>query len=313
MRIVVEAAPFHEGVELRREGGDLVADDELGEVEGMGADVADRAGGAGAGRIRAPFGLLAAGLLDAGGEPILRVFHLHDADGPELARLHHGARLPHQGIAGVIVRDREDQAGFTGELRELIGLAPRGRQRLVADHMDAGLQEGAGGCGMGVVRRDDGDRVDAVLQPPLAARHLVEIAIDAIRLEEQILAGGLGPLRVGGEGARHKLPAVVETGRDAVHRADEGAAPAADHAEAQAAVQLLVRRSCNRHVSPLVAYASMPSMRRLAASSVPPAAKSSKAFSVTRMMLALMNSAPSRAPSSGCLSAHSHSSTAQES
>ena len=56
-----------------------------------------------------------------------------------------------------------------------------------------------------------------------------------------------------------------------------------------------------------------PRMRRFAASSVPPAAKSSKAFSVTRMMWCLTNSAPSRAPSSGCFSAHSHSTTAQPS
>ena len=56
-----------------------------------------------------------------------------------------------------------------------------------------------------------------------------------------------------------------------------------------------------------------PSSLRFAASSVPPAAKSSKACSVTRMMCALTNSAPSRAPSSGCFSAHSHSTTAQPS
>ena len=39
-------------------------------------------------------------------------------------------------------------------------------------------------------------------------------------------------------------------------------------------------------------------------------AKSSNAFSVTRMICPLMNSAPSLAPSSGCLIQHSHSITA---
>ena len=53
--------------------------------------------------------------------------------------------------------------------------------------------------------------------------------------------------------------------------------------------------------------------RPVAASSVPPAAKSSNACSVTRMMWCFTNSAPSRAPSSGCFSAHSHSTTAQPS
>ena len=44
-----------------------------------------------------------------------------------------------------------------------------------------------------------------------------------------------------------------------------------------------------------------PRILRFAASSLPPAAKSSKAFSVTRMMWCRTNSAPSRAPSSGML------------
>ena len=52
-------------------------------------------------------------------------------------------------------------------------------------------------------------------------------------------------------------------------------------------------------------------MRRFAAWSAPPPAKSSNAVSATRMMWSAMNSAPSRAPSSGCLRQHSHSSTAQ--
>ena len=55
---------------------------------------------------------------------------------------------------------------------------------------------------------------------------------------------------------------------------------------------------------------TIPSIFRFAAVSTPPPAKSSKARSATRMMWPAMNSAPSRAPSSGCLRQHSHSSTA---
>ncbi|RZI60175.1 MAG: sugar phosphate isomerase/epimerase [Zymomonas sp.] len=54
-----------------------------------------------------------------------------------------------------------------------------------------------------------------------------------------------------------------------------------------------------------------PMMRLFRSRSAPPAAKSSNACSVTRMMWRSMNGAPSAAPCSGCLSAHSHSSTAQ--
>ena len=62
--VVVEPPARHEGVQVGGQVGDLVAGDEVGEVVGMGADVADRAGGAGARRIGAPLGLLVAGLLE---------------------------------------------------------------------------------------------------------------------------------------------------------------------------------------------------------------------------------------------------------
>jgi hypothetical protein len=42
-------------------------------------------------------------------------------------------------------------------------------------------------------------------------------------------------MRIETERARHQLIAVVEPGGDAVRLADEGATPAADHAEPQAA------------------------------------------------------------------------------
>src|SRR5262245_65514040 len=79
-----------------------------------------------------------------------------------------------------------------------------------------------------------------------------------------------------------------------MHGADEGALAATDHPPAQ-----------RSHL----ARPSVLSATELS----PPAAKSSNAFSVTLMMWRLMNGAPSRAPTSGCLSAHSHSSTAQPS
>ena len=88
--------------------------------------------------------------------------------------------------------------------------------------------------------RDDRDRVDAVLQAALPPGHLGEVAIDPVRLQEQILAREPRPLGIGGERAGDELPAVVEPRRDAVHRADERAAPAADHAEPKAPFELSV-------------------------------------------------------------------------
>ena len=108
--------------------------------------------------------------------------------------------------------------------------------------------------------------------------------------------------------ARDQLVAVVEPRRDPVHRADECALAAADHAEPQPPPELSLALAFDRHQR---LPQPMPSMRRFAAASAPPAAKSSNAVSVTRMMWLAMNGAPSRAPSSGCFRQHSHSSTAQ--
>ena len=55
----------------------------------------------------------------------------------------------------------------------------------------------------------------------------------------------------------------------------------------------------------------IPNSLRFIDSSTPDFAKSSNARSVTRIMCSRINCAPSRAPSSGCFSAHSHSNTAQ--
>ncbi len=56
-----------------------------------------------------------------------------------------------------------------------------------------------------------------------------------------------------------------------------------------------------------------PKIRRFAAWSVPPLAKSSNARSVTLIMCCAINGAPSAAPTSGCFKQHSHSNTAQPS
>ena len=55
----------------------------------------------------------------------------------------------------------------------------------------------------------------------------------------------------------------------------------------------------------------IPRIFRFPSVSTPVPAKSSKAFSVTRMIWSRTNTAPSAAPSSGCLMQHSHSTTAQ--
>ena len=259
----------------------------------MGGDVAERASGAGAGGIAAPVGLLVAG--EFSGEPVLRVFGLHDAEIAEFARLDHGAGLARHGVAGIVVREDEGQASAGDEGCEIVCVLARDGHRLVADDGDGSGEEFAGDGVVRRVGRDDRDGVDAVGAFGFAGGHGPEVGVGAVRLQAHGLAEGDGLVRVGLEVARNEIPVAIEAGSHAMDAADEGALAAADHSELEAFQR------------------SRPKRRRLAFSSVPLAAKSSKARGVTRMMWSRMKAAPSRAPSSGCLMQHSHSSTAQPS
>ena len=242
------------------------------------------------------------------GQPVLRVLRLDHADRAELARADPLARLAHQRVAGVVVGQAEHEAGAPHRPHQVERVVDRGRHRLVADHVDAGLEERLGGGMVDVVRGDDRDRVDAVVARRLLLRHLLEAGIGALGRDPQLRGRRPGPCRIGAERARDQLVAVVQTRGDAVHGADERALAAADHAQAQPAPELALALAFDRHAA---LPQPMPSMRRFAAWSAPWPMKSSNEVSVTRMMCAAMNSAPSRAPSSGCFRQHSHSSTAQ--
>ena len=122
----------------------------------MGADVADRAAGAGARRVGAPVGLLVAGLLE-------RRRSASPADirpaprriSPSSPVRHHRARLPDHRIAGVVVGQHEDARRSRGDsLRQLPRLGQRRGQRLVADDVDAALRgtpwRRRSACGSGV-------------------------------------------------------------------------------------------------------------------------------------------------------------------
>jgi len=79
------------------------------DVVGMRADVAEATAGPALRGIRAPGGLFLSGVLKRGGQPVLRVFDLHDANLSELAVGDHLAGLADHRIARVIVRESENQ------------------------------------------------------------------------------------------------------------------------------------------------------------------------------------------------------------
>src|SRR6185369_12511423 len=79
---------------------------------------------------------------------------------------------------------------------------------------------------------NDGDEVHALgfRQPGLGFDHLLEGAIASFGWKEQVRAACLRSLGVGGERAADEFDLLIHGGRDAMHGADERAAPAADHA-----------------------------------------------------------------------------------
>ncbi len=204
----------------------------------MRADVADGAGRAAARGVGAPVGLLVAGALELAREPALVVFHDHLAQRAELARADHRARLPHHGVAGVVVGDAEDRALCRHAGDQRIGLLARVDQRLVAHHVEAGLDEGPRHRVVHMVGRDDRDEVDALAGRPLQfiGQQGLPIAMVARVGQAEVGARGARLGGIGGQRAGHELDLGVERDRLAVHAADEGIAAAADHGVAQLAM-----------------------------------------------------------------------------
>nr|ABM53569.1 hypothetical protein [uncultured bacterium CBNPD1 BAC clone 1664] len=232
--VVVQSPTGDEAGGLGADRGRRLAGHEGRQVEGVGGDVAEGAAGARPVRIAAPVGLAVAG--QVAGQPVLGVLGLDHPDRPQDAPRHQVPGVPDHGIAAVVVGQDEGQAGAGDEVREGPRLLHPGGQGLVADHRDPRLEEGPGGGEMGGVGGDDGDRVDPVRPGGLGPGHFGEVAIAAVRVEPQGQAEGPRPLRIRGKGAGDQGPAIVQPGGHAVDGADEGALPAADHAEAKAAV-----------------------------------------------------------------------------
>ena len=211
----------------------------------MGADVADGAAGAGALGVGAPGGLLVARV---GGkrQPVLRVLGLDDADLAERAGLHEVAGLPDQRIAGVVVGEEELCAVLRLHRGELAGGRERVGQRLVADDVDAGLEEGLRRAGVHVVGGDDRDRLDAVgpggSPSPPSPRSSCRCGRGRGRgsCPTSSPSRGLDAQRAGDE-----LVVAVEARGDAVDVADEGARAAADHAQADFARSVLCHLSAS--------------------------------------------------------------------
>ena len=159
------------------------------------ADVAERAAGAGERGVGTPFGVAVTGGLDGRRQPVLKELDLNHADGPKLARRHHGPRLAHHGIAREGVDDAEDEAALPHAADQVGGVGQRRRHRLLADHVDAAVEEGAGDGVVGVIGRDDADDVDAVLARGLGLGHMGIARVGALGRDQPLGRRFLGGIR----------------------------------------------------------------------------------------------------------------------
>ena len=159
---------------------------------------------------------------------------MHGNDPAEFAGRHHLARLPDHGVAGVVERHDEPAVFRARQRHQRLGLGQRRRQRLVADHVDAGFEERGGDRRVQMVGRDDNDGFDAVGPRGFRLRHRAIVGIAALRRDAD-LGGGCGCVfGVRGQRAGNQRDLVVEPHGQPVHGADEGVAAAAHHADPQA-------------------------------------------------------------------------------
>ena len=163
-RVVVERPPRYEGAQLGAHALKFQARDIRRELFGVRPDVAQRSCRTTEGRIDAPLRLLVASLGLGGGEPALVVFHRHLAHLSEHARSHHLAGLPDQRIPAVVVRHGEQRAGALHRLDQNPRLIGIHHHRLVADHMQPGLNARERHREMQVVGRHDAHHLKTLLR-----------------------------------------------------------------------------------------------------------------------------------------------------
>ena len=175
------------------------------------------------------------------GVEAMGVLQVDHADVAEHPLLHHRRHLVDQRMAGEAVGDADDQALRLGERGDLLALGHGEEERLLADHVDAGLEQGLGDLVVREVRRRDGDDLDAVVALRLLGDQRLVVRIEPLLGDAEVAAEVAAPLGVDVEGAAdHPVGGVVAQRAGAVLVADLAGAAAADHAPAQRAVDELL-------------------------------------------------------------------------
>ena len=162
----------------------------MDEVFRVRSDVAHAVRHTGDFRIRTPVGdgLILPG--QRGDRIALRILAHHLDDFAEIPLGHHLlGQLDHR-VAGVVVSQRKDLFALLDNFTQFTGLLESVSDRLVADDIDAGLQESLGHVKMQVVLHDDTNEINALIcrQRRLGLSHLLIAAVHARRVEMKVPA-----------------------------------------------------------------------------------------------------------------------------
>ena len=93
----------------------------------------------------------------------------------QFAGLNHVAGLAHQGMARVVMRQREHDAGLLHDLGQFLCLGQIKRHGLIAHDVKPGVQKSTGDRKVQVIGSDDADEVD----PPVGRQLRLAIERDA--------------------------------------------------------------------------------------------------------------------------------------
>ena len=161
--VVVKDAVGGDGTSFCSDFGDFETGDKAGEVVGVSADVSHYEGGATGFGVEAPReGTVGRVGIVFIGFATLDIFDLDEADGAKLSVGDHGFGLTDEGVAGVVVGEAEDEAGFLNFLVQFLGVFEGVGEGFVADDVEAVFEGGEGVGIVGVVGGHDGDDVGSV-------------------------------------------------------------------------------------------------------------------------------------------------------
>ena len=176
--------------------GDLEACHEADEIVCVRADIAHDE------RWPAPHGVVAPGeravsvRISLAGPAALDVLDLDQLDHSEQAIGHHRFRLADHRVAGVVVREAEDETRVLDGGEHVDGLGEGVGDRLVADHVEAVTECRDRVRVMAVVRRHDRDDVGAVGAGGLGIEQRVRRRVCTVGCDSECCCRGHGTLGI---------------------------------------------------------------------------------------------------------------------